>query len=177
MNCHSSRSEPDSYSFNPAVRERILARTGKDIYRESVPLQMLLDERRDGLSEYIEEYKKTIGDRPLYLEGWGPGYGKGGMYQRENFGSIYPDYERLIRHDAIDGVVMWHDFSAFFEPKVLGGKKIVLGYYIGLVEVKSLVDKVQFLLGNPHLAMVDFYESLLFTQHPRWLQELQSIHR
>ena len=173
MNCHISRSEPDSYSYNPAVRERILKKTGKDIFRDDVPLKLLVEERQDGLSEYIIGCKKAIEKRPLYIEGWGPGYGKGGMYQRENFGSIHPDYQRLIRQNVIDGVVMWHDFSAFFTQEVTGGRKIQLGFYVGLQEVKSMADTLKSLHKHANLELVDFYESLLFTGHPEWFKELK----
>ena len=173
MNCHISHSEPDSYSFNPAVRERILRKTGKDIFREDFPLELLLKERQEGLSEYIEGCKQAIGKRPLYVEGWGPGYGKGGMYHRENFGSIYPDYPRLIQNNVIDGVVMWHDFSGYFTSTVTGGRKIPLGFYIGLSEVKSMADSLKSLDKFPDVKLVDFYESLLFASHPEWLKELR----
>ena len=173
MNCHISRSEPDSYSYNSAVRDRILKKTGKDIYRDDVPLQLLLDERQAGLSEYIEGCREVIGKRPLYLEGWGPGYGKGGMFQRENFGSIHPDYPRLIQKNIIDGVVMWHDFSEFLTPKMTGGRTIPMGLYIGLSGVKSMAETLKSFDKYSNLELVDFYESLLFASHPEWLKELK----
>ena len=132
MNCHANNSDADEYSYNPAVRERILKRLGKDILKDDVPKEELIRERQAGLSEYIEGCKRKVGARPVYVEGWGPTWGKGGLFGRDNYGSIMPDYPRLIQNGTVEGVLMYHDFADYFTKEVTGGRKVKLGMYYDL---------------------------------------------
>ncbi len=132
MNCHSNNSNADEYSYNPAVRERILKRLGKDILKDDVPKEELIRERQAGLSEFIEACKKKVGGRPVFVEGWGPDWRRGGLYGRDNYGSIVPDYPRLIQNGTVSGVLMYHDFASYFTPQVTGGRPVKLGMYYDL---------------------------------------------
>ncbi len=181
MNCHSNNSNADEYSYNPAVRERIMARTGKDIMTDDVPLEELIRERRDGLSEYVEGCKTLIGARPLVLEGWGPDWKRGGLYGRDNYGSIVPDYPRLIQKGTLDGVLMYHDFADYFTDAVTGGRKIQLGMYYDLnagvffvAMGKQTAFKGDFAAAmkdyaaKGYFTTIDLYETLILSHRPAW---------
>ena len=176
LNCHCDVDDPDRFSYNPALRARLLEKTGKDIWRDELPLERILEERASGFSEYLEGCKKLIGDRPLYMYGWEHGGREHGLsLQRTNMGSLKWQYERLIKNGTIAGVVMYDDFAKYFTPRVTGGRKIDLGLYRS-IELKP--DKVfanlEADLRTPGLTELELYGSVVFRSGD-FLQRLKAM--
>ena len=166
LNCHSNVSEPDEYSYNPALRARLLEKTGKDIWRDQLPIERILEERAAGFSEYLEGCKKLIGSRPMYLYGWPPGGIEHGKLEhgRANMGSIRIDYPRLIKNGTIDGVAMYYDFHDYFTDEVTGGRRIDLSFY-NCVEIRGAqkVAALPTISKIPGLTEIDLYGAVVLT--------------
>ncbi len=130
LNCHSDGDNPDRFSYHPALRERLFIKTGKDIWKDELPLKRIIEERVEGFVEYVQGCKKLIGDRPIYVYGWRPGDKEYfSTYGRTNMGSINWPYKRLIQEGIVDGIIMYYDFADYFTEEITGGKKFHLGMY------------------------------------------------
>ena len=166
LNCHSHASDPDEFSYNAALRQRLLDKTGKDIWRDELPIERILEERAAGFSEYLEGCKKLIGNRPMYLYGWPPGGTEHGMLEqgRSNMGHIRIDYPRLIKNGTIDGVAMYYDFHDYFTNEVTGGRRIDLSYY-NCVEIRGSrkLDALPAIARIPGLTEIDLYGAVVLT--------------
>ena len=166
FNCHSNASNPDEFSYNVALRQRLLDKTGKDIWRDELPLERILEERAAGFSEYLEGCKKLIGKRPMYLYGWPPGGKEQGLieHSRANMGHIRIDYPRLIKNGTIDGVAMYYDFHDYFTNEVTGGRKIDFSYY-NCVEIRGSqkLDALPAIAKIPGLTEIDLYGAVVLT--------------
>ena len=186
MNCHSNSSEPDIYSYNPAVRDRIMKRLGKDIWKDDVPLEELIKERQAGLCDYLEGCKQQIGARPMLVEGWGAA-GAPVPYGRDNYGSVYPDYARLIRNGTIEGVLMYYDFAAYFTPEVTGGRAVRLGLYYDLGKRAFFLPASKELLFSGDFAaamdwytaqgkfdLIDLYETVCLSHNAKMQETLKA---
>ena len=175
LNCHSDGDNPDRFSYHPALRERLLDKTGKDIWRDELPLERIVEERALGFAEYAEGCKKLIGDRPLHIFGWRPGDREfSANYGRTNMGSLIWPYERLIRNGTVSGVVMYEDFSDYFTDEITGGRDIWLGIHrcvetgrrpkvLEATELAKIpgLDEIEYYgtveLGKPLLDMISAY--------------------
>ncbi len=176
FNCHTNLAIPDDFSYNPALRERLLAKTGKDIYRDELPLERIIQERGEGFTEYIEGCKRLIGDRPLYLYGWPPGGKEQGLIEhgRSNMGSIVIDYPRLIKKGTVDGVVMYYDFHDYFTPEVTGGRKIDLSFYSCIeIQPQKKLEALPAVATIPGLTEIDVYGAVVIKDN----QEFQNYIR
>ena len=177
FNCHTNLAIPDDFSYNPALRERLLAKTGKDIYRDELPLKRIIEERGEGFTEYIEGCKKLIGKRPLYLYGWPPGGKEQGLieHSRQNMGSIVIDYPRLIQNKTIDGIVMYYDFHEYFTPAVTGGRKIDFGFY-SCVEVnpQKKLEALSTVAKIPGLTEIDLYGAVVLKDNQKFQEYIRA---
>ena len=160
LNSHSDGDTPDRFSYHPALRERLMKSTGKDIWKDELPLERIVAERAAGFAEYAEACKKLIGDRPLYIYGWRPGnvefFVKNG---RTNMGTLIWPYARLIQNGTVAGVVMYEDFSDYFTPEVTGGRKIDLGLYRCMETGRrpKVLDPNLVVQDSPNLTEMDYY--------------------
>ena len=168
LNCHSDADNPDRFSYHPALRERLYAKTGKDIWRDELPLARIIEERSAGFAEYAEACKRLIGERPLYIYGWKPGDREYFVcYGRTNMGSVIWPYERLIKNGTIDGVIMYEDFSNYFTDKVTGGRKLHLGLYrcVETGRTPKELDAEKLHAAMPNLDEIDYYGAVELGKH------------
>ena len=177
FNCHTNLAIPDDFSYNPSLRERLLAKTGKDIYCDELPLERIIQERGEGFTEYIEGCKRLVGDRPLYLYGWPPGGKEQGLLEhgRSNMGSIVIDFPRLIKKGTVDGVVMYYDFHDYFTPEVTGGRKIDLGFY-SCVEIKpqKKLEALTSVATIPGLTEIELYGAVVIKDNQTFQDYIRS---
>lgn len=167
MNCHSNADNPDRFSYHPALRERLLKETGKDIWEDELPLSRIVEERAEGFMEYIQGCKKLIGDRPIYIYGWRPGtkeyFTKSG---RTNMGTLMWPYKRMIQEGIVDGICMYEDFSDYFTPEITGGKDLHFSLYRCLESGRrSKVMELDKVTQNKDLDEVEYYGTIELHQH------------
>ena len=168
LNCHSDGDDP-------ALRERLLDKTGKDIWRDELPRERIVQERAEGFAEYAEGCKKLIGNRPLYINGWRPGdiefFTSLG---RTNMGSIIWPYERLIKNGTIDGVIMYEDFADYFTPEVTGGRKIKLGLHrcIEIGRIRGTLDPFELVKESNALDEIEYYGAVCMSEeYLEWFRQ------
>ena len=166
MNCHSDADNPDRFSYHPALRERLLKKTGKDIWADELPLKRIVEERAEGFVDYIKGCKKLIGDRPLYIYGWRPGDKEFFIsHGRTNMGTLNWPYKRMIQENIIDGICMYEDFSNYFTPEITGGKDLHLSLYRCLESGRrSKVMELDKVTQNKALDEVEYYGTIELSQ-------------
>jgi hypothetical protein len=175
LNCHSDVDDPDRFSYNPAVRERLLAKTGKDVWKDELPIERILEERAAGFAEYIEGCRKLFGRRPFYMHGYrngGPEYCV--RLGRTNMGTLKWPYQRLIQGGAIDGVIMYDDFSDYFTDEITGGRRIALGIYRSIEQhpAQALAELPQ-LAAIPGLDEIEYYGAVVLNDSPAYLDVIR----
>ena len=167
LNCHSDADDPDRFSYHPALRERLLAKTGKDIWRDELPRERIVEERAAGFAEYAEACKRLIGERPLHIFGWRPGAPEYCVrLGRTNMGSLIWPYKRLIQNGTVSGIVMYDDFADYFTPEVTGGRKIDLGIHrcIETGRTPKVLD-ASTLARIPGLTEIEYYGAVELGKH------------
>jgi len=175
LNSHSDGDDPDHFSYHPALRERLLDKTGKDIWRDELPRERIVQERAEGFAEYAEGCKKLIGDRPLYIAGWRPGDEEFfTCLGRTNMGTLIWPYERLIKNGTVDGIVMYTDFADYFTPEVTGGRKLDFALFrcIEIGRAADVLNPFDVDKAVPNLNEIEYYGAVCMSEeYLKWFAQ------
>ncbi len=175
LNCHSDGDDPDHFSYHPALRARLLAKTGKDIWRDELPRERIVQERAEGFAEYAEGCKALIGDRPLYIHGWKPGTKEYfTRYGRTNMGTLIWPYARLIQNGTVAGIGMYEDFMDYFTDEVTGGRKLTFSLYrcIEGGRLSEVLNPFEVTEQSPHVDEIEYYGAVCMgDEYLKWIGE------
>ncbi len=166
--------DPRQFGYNKEVREKTIARCGKDPLTDDSAYETMQIVRAEGVADYLKGCKALVGSRPLYLSGPSPKGKNTDRYQRP-YGDLPWLYERYFADGSVDGVMMiGSDFRKELTPEVLQGRKIKLGVFREMLFPPAGYDfakDLEALRNDPQIDEVELYETLVLSQKPQLYEE------
>lgn len=171
---HSYYPEPDDYGFNPEVREKFLARYGRDILDPGfTDYQLLRELRADGIDEFFARCRQLTGGRPLYVSALPNRKPGDQLTYYEKFGLLPWHYDKWAREKSVDGVMMIGEFF----PENFKDMPFRLGAFVELWH-KSPEESCKIiseLLGDRRLDELELYEAMLITRDEKFQKLLTDV--
>ena len=184
LRSHSYVPDPENYGFNPEVREKFLARFGKDIYKDDFNRADLMQLRAEAIAEFFKRCKALTGGRPFFISGLSPrpaAKDDPPAFSVNLFSSLPWLYREYFRDGSVDGVIMLRrEFTDYFTPEITGGKPITLGIMreMGVFIPKNydLEADLKMLRDDPRLSEIELYETLTLTNgDPKWFNAIKKV--
>ena len=168
---HTLGRTPQHYGYNNVTREAFRKRYGKDIWTEDFNRADWLSLRAEAVNNYLSEASKTLGSRPLYMDL--PRQETGAPYIR-SYGGVPFQPEAWILNGAVAGIRML-GFSPDrnLAPEFDGADQVRIIRFVDngrLAPPDEFRANLQRWLKNPVLDEIEFYETLLYTDRPEYLQ-------
>ena len=155
---------PDSYGFNPEVRNAFLTRYGIDIYTQEFDRERLHELRSEAIDEFLRRCKELAGKRPLFMTvGRQPVAHNRGADWSYRLGARW-HYDQWFKDGSVDGVTMMGDnFAAFFQGKRSNGHPVTVGAFLemgGRPADYDLKAELEALARDERLDEVELYETI-----------------
>ena len=162
---------PQHYGYNEVTRDAFRKQYGKDIWTEDFDREAWLGLRAEAVNAYLAEAGKTLGSRPLYMDC--PRQEPGAPYIRP-YGGMPFQPEAWIRDGAVACIRMLGISSGRkVEPEFAGADRVRIVRFVDngrMPPPDKFRENLQRWLKNPILDEIEFYETLLYTDRPEYLQ-------
>ena len=166
--------DPRQFGYNPEVRQKTVARCGKDPLTDDSAYETMQQVRAEAVADYLKGCKTLVGTRPLYLSGPSPKGKHSDRYQHP-YGDLPWLYGRYFADGSVDGVMMiGSDFREELTPEVLQGRKVKLGVFREMLFPPAGYDlgkDLEALRNDPQIDEVELYETLVLTRKPQLYEE------
>ena len=168
---HTLGRAPQHYGYNETTRDAFRKRYGKDIWTEEFDRKAWLDLRAEAVNAYLNEAAKALGSRPLYMDC--PRQEPGTPYIRP-YGGVPFQPEAWVRDGAVAGIrVLGVSPDRKVEPKFAGSDQVRIVRFVDngrMPPPEKFRENLQRWLANPAVDEIEFYETLIYTDRPQYLQ-------
>ena len=175
LRTHSQSADPRVYGFGKPIRDAFRQRYGVDIWTQDFDHKAWLALRADSIDRTVREAAALLRPRPLFMDS----PKQGSSYLRP-YGGVPLRARAWVKGDGVAGI----RFLGYGPGEVLRPK---------LPEAKPGVRVVRFVdngsmppldvfrqrltewLNEPGLDEVEFYETVLYTDHPAYLKAIRDV--
>ncbi len=173
---HTQGRLPQHYGYNDVTRDAFRRRYGKDIWTENFDREAWLGLRAEAVNAYLAEAGRMLGSRPLYMDS--PRQDPGASYIRP-YGGLPFQPEAWVRDGAVAGIRMLGiSANRKIEPKFAGADRVRIVRFVDngpMPPPDKFRENLQRWIDNPVLDEIEFYETLLYTDRPEYLQIIREI--
>ena len=168
---HTQGRAPQHYGYNDVTREAFCKRYGKDIWTEDFDRDTWLGLRAEVMNAYLAEAAKSLGSRPLFMDF--PRQYPRAPYIRA-YGGVPFRPEEWVRDGAVAGVRMLGiSPDQKVKPEFAGADRVRIVRFVDngrMPTPDKFRENLQRWLENPVIDEIEFYETLLYTDRPEYLQ-------
>lgn len=168
---HTQGRRPQCYGYNDVTRDAFKKRYSKDIWTEEFDRDAWLELRAEAVNAYLAEAGKLLRPRPLYMDL--PRQEERAPYIRA-YGGMPFQAEIWARDGAVAGVrMLGFDASKPLEPDFAGADRVRIVRFVDNWRVPPEHEfraSLRRWLNEAGLNEIEFYETLLYTMRPAYLQ-------
>jgi hypothetical protein len=178
LRSHSAVTDPQQYGYNKIIRDKFLARYGKDIWKEDFDKAAWRDLRAESVTEFLKAAKQAVGKKPLYMNVIASADGETPT-SYEFYGGLPWDYKAWIADGSVDGITMLGFMRPeLFAPAAPGGRRVNIVQFVEMsryLDAAGLKRLVATFLADDRIDEIELYETLIISDRPEQRQALREL--